>query len=212
MEEIEAIRFLNNKKVYVDICPETINNKLLALGYKGLTDSYEIRSINAPFIFINDNFTLTYSNDYIKFKEDNKYSEIKAEEIISMVITKTTPCNVKDDIISKECYEELKKLGFKISSNITQSCIQKWLRDVGIDILIDVCPLVIGKGIRDADYLAMMAKDKNFKSFYKIKVFCFKKIGSSRVEEFKTYFDYDEALNRAILEGIELYKKYFKQK
>ena len=210
MTEIEAIRFLNNKKVYVDNCPETINNKLLDIGYEGLTDSCEIRSINAPFIFINDNLTLTYSNDYIRFKEDDEYSEIKADEIIGLVVTKTTPCNVKDDIISKECYEELKNLGFNIPLDIAQSCIRKWLRDVGIDILIDVFPLVIGDGIRDIDYLAMMAKDKNFKSFYKIKVFCFKKMGSSHIEDFKTYFDYDEALNHAILEGIELYKKYFK--
>lgn len=111
MTRSEAFEFIKNKKIYVNGRSKEIQKKLFAVGYQwgGYWDG-EIRYEEAPFLFLNENGIITYSNDMKIFFKD-KFIEISAEEIDSIEITdeqrndsqKEINSN-KNHLITVECF------------------------------------------------------------------------------------------------------------
>ena len=105
MTRKEARTFLNGTKVYVEGKSNEIQEKLFSLGYtwgdKGKVMQYEEK----PFLFINEDLLITYSDDVVYFKKESTERELSADKILSIEVTVSyRPFNTK-----KECWNEMLK-------------------------------------------------------------------------------------------------------
>lgn len=106
MTKDEIRKFLDNTKVYVNGKSKEIQEKLFSFDYQWIHTCYKTVSYtNAPFLFIDNNKTLTYGIDMDFFKK-NKNKEISAEEILSLEVTEPSyrPFKTKE-----ECWQEMQK-------------------------------------------------------------------------------------------------------
>ena len=106
MTKEEIRKFLDNTKVYVNGKSKEIQEKLFSFGYQWINTCYKTVSYtNAPFLYIDNNETLTYGIDMDFFKK-NKNKEISTEEILSLEITEPSYRPFRDN---KECWQEMLK-------------------------------------------------------------------------------------------------------
>lgn len=103
MTRKEVVEFLANTKVYVNGKSKEIQEKLFSLGYTWLR-SNKVQFVENPFLFISDNGRISYSNDMVFFQDD-EYTEITAEQILSLELTEGyRPFKDKN-----ECWNEMLK-------------------------------------------------------------------------------------------------------
>ena len=106
MTKEEIRKFLDNTKVYVNGKSKEIQEKLFSFGYQWINTCYKTVSYtNAPFLYIDNNKTLTYGIDMDFFKK-NKNKEITADEILSLEITEPSYRPFKTN---EECWQEMLK-------------------------------------------------------------------------------------------------------
>ena len=106
MTKEEIRNFLDNTKVYVNGKSKEIQEKLFSFGYQWINTCYKTVSYtNAPFLYIDNNKTLTYGIDMDFFKK-NKNKEITADEILSLEITEPSYRPFKTN---EECWQEMLK-------------------------------------------------------------------------------------------------------
>lgn len=104
LEEIR--KYLDDTKVYVNGKSREIQEKLFTFGYEW--DDCNPTKVNyegSPFLFINSDREITYSNGMLYFKR-HKNREISAEEILSIEITEPLYRLFESQ---EECFEEMKK-------------------------------------------------------------------------------------------------------
>ena len=102
-EEIKKI--LDNTKVYVNGKSKEIQEKLFSFGYSWWNGSKIVDHTDKPFLFIDNDITITYGDDMEYFIKHKK-KEITAEEILSIELTKPSyrPFKTKE-----ECWNEMLK-------------------------------------------------------------------------------------------------------
>ena len=104
MTQKEINKFLANTKVYVNGKSEEIQKKLFSFGfYRGI--SVEVSHTEKPFLYLSEHKGITYGNDMKCFTE-HKYSEISAEQILALRVTKPTYRPFKNQ---EECWQEMLK-------------------------------------------------------------------------------------------------------
>lgn len=105
MTREEAIKLLDNTKVFVKNKSEEIQEKLFDIGFNwDDKPNKEVKYINSPFLFIYDTRMLTYSND-VNWFYNHPNKEITAEVILNITIEpKYRP--FKD---AAECWQEMLK-------------------------------------------------------------------------------------------------------
>ena len=99
MTKEEAIKFLTNKKVYVNGKSKEIQEKLFELGFQW-KDYEQVCNIEAPFLFISDNL-ITYAYRMTLFK-NQVYTEISAEDILSIKIEEEYPFKPFDKVLVRD--------------------------------------------------------------------------------------------------------------
>lgn len=106
MTREEAIKFLNNTKVYVNGKSEEIQEKLFSFNFKWCDGSQKVKKVNYPLLFLHNGW-ISYDNNMIFFTECS-YREITIEDILNINIgeSKSTYHPFKND---DECWEEMKK-------------------------------------------------------------------------------------------------------
>lgn len=85
MTKKEAHEFLKNKKVYVENRSEEIQNKLFTAGFEWALGR-EIQHLDKPYLFIDEENTITQSSDTIFFYSESKHQKITAKEILDIEI------------------------------------------------------------------------------------------------------------------------------
>ena len=104
---IEEIRkYLDDTKVYVNGKSREIQEKLFTFGYEW--DDCNPTKVNyegSPFLFINNDREITYSNGMLYFKR-HKNREISADEILSLEITEPS---YRQFYSEEECWQEMLK-------------------------------------------------------------------------------------------------------
>ena len=104
MTKEEIKKFLDNTKVYVNGKSEEIQNKLFSFGYKWRGEKVEVLNEDKPFLFISNKDWIKYSDDMFFFK-NHKFTEITAEQILSLELTEGYhPFKDKN-----ECWNEMLK-------------------------------------------------------------------------------------------------------
>ena len=103
MTRKEVVEFLANTKVYVNGKSKEIQEKLFSLGYTWLR-SNKVQFVENPFLFISDNGRISYSNDMVFFQDD-EYTEITAEQILSLELTESC----RPFLNQEECWREMHK-------------------------------------------------------------------------------------------------------
>ena len=103
MTREEIRKFLDNTKVYVNGKSKEIQEKLFSLGYTWLR-SNKVQFVENPFLFISDNGRISYSNDMVFFQDD-EYTEITAEQILSLELTESC----RPFLNQEECWREMHK-------------------------------------------------------------------------------------------------------
>ena len=117
----EARKFLDNSKIYVNGKSKEIQEKLFSLGYGWLVDQKEVINTNKPFLFINGNSQITYTDDMEYFK-NQRYKEITLKELLSIEITELPYRPFKN---KEECWNEMLKhqpfgyIRYKSGNNIS---------------------------------------------------------------------------------------------
>lgn len=107
MKKEKAIAKLSNTKVYVDGKSKEIQEKLFELGFRWASNSKEVSYTNKPFILISSqNMYLTTSSDMLYFRDD-KYKEIKANDILSITIDKEYDLKPFDKVLVRDNYGEV---------------------------------------------------------------------------------------------------------
>ena len=104
MTKEEAIKFLTNKKVYVNGESAKIQEKLLKLGFRWAGDIKNICNIHKPFLFISDKKISDHS-DMISFKI-HQYTEISAEDILSIKIEEKCPFKTFDKVLVRDTNDQ----------------------------------------------------------------------------------------------------------
>lgn len=119
MTRKEARTFLNGTKVYVEGKSNEIQEKLFSIGYtwgdKGKVVQYEEK----PFLFINEDLLITYSDDVVYFKKESTERELSADKILSIEVTEM----YRPFKNQEECWQEMLKhqqFGWIYSKN--ESC------------------------------------------------------------------------------------------
>ena len=104
MTKEEAIKFLNDTKVYVNGKSIQIQEKLLSLGFVWNDGTRTVLSPIYPFLFISGGL-ISQGANMMEFTND-EFREITAEDILSITITepKYRPFKDKD-----ECWTEMLK-------------------------------------------------------------------------------------------------------
>ena len=102
MTRKEAIKFLNDTKVYVNGKSWEIQKTLFLLGFKWSDGSQEVKKVTYPFLFLHNGY-ISCDNDMIYFRE-HSYREITSEDILSITITEPKYRPFKD---AKECWNEM---------------------------------------------------------------------------------------------------------
>lgn len=105
MTKEEINKFLADTKVYVAGKSEELQKKLFSLGYKGIDGWTTVSHDGCPFMFIHTNMSFSKSRDMNVFS-NHTYTEISAEEILSLKITEPTYRPFKD---IEECWNEMLK-------------------------------------------------------------------------------------------------------
>lgn len=100
MKKEEAIAKLSNTKVYVDGKSEEIQKKLFEIGFYWAGQERFIFGKDKPFIFIDKDYELGYSDDMIYFKT-HKYKEIEADDILSITIDKEYKFKPFDRVLAR---------------------------------------------------------------------------------------------------------------
>lgn len=104
MTKEEIKKFLDNTKVYVNGKSEEIQKKLFSFGYKWRGEKVEVLNEDKPFLFISNKDWIKYSDDMFFFK-NHKFTEITAEQILSLELTEGyRPFKDKN-----ECWNEMLK-------------------------------------------------------------------------------------------------------
>ena len=103
MTRKEVVEFLANTKVYVNGKSKEIQEKLFSLSYTWLR-SNKVQFVENPFLFISDNGRISYSNDMVFFQDD-EYTEITAEQILSLELTESC----RPFLNQEECWREMHK-------------------------------------------------------------------------------------------------------
>ena len=121
MTREEAIKLLNNTKVFVKNKSEEIQEKLFDIGFNwNDKQNKEVKYTNSPFLFIYDNRMLKYSND-VNWFYNNPNKEVTAEDILSITIEpKYRPFKSQE-----ECWQEMHKhpdFGWIVSKNGLEFC------------------------------------------------------------------------------------------
>lgn len=80
----EAIKFLNNTKVYVNGKSKEIQEKLFSFNFKWYDDSQKVKKVNYPFLFLRNGW-ISYNDDMIFFTKCS-FREIITEEILAITI------------------------------------------------------------------------------------------------------------------------------
>ena len=104
MTKEEIKKFLDNTKVYVNGKSEEIQKKLFSFGYYWYNEKLpKVMLTEMPFLFIESD-EITSSCD-MRFFNNNKFTEITAEQILSLELTKGyRPFKDKN-----ECWNEMLK-------------------------------------------------------------------------------------------------------
>ena len=105
MTKEEIRKFLDNTKVYVNGKSAEIQEKLFSFGYTWGSGDKIIKFTNDPFIFIHKDKCFTHNNDMNNFV-GNEYTEILADEILSLEITGPSYRPFKSQ---EECWQEMQK-------------------------------------------------------------------------------------------------------
>lgn len=106
MTQKEIEKFLDNTKVYVNGKSEEIQKKLFSFGFHWFgRKENEVQYTQKPFLFISDENEISYSSDVIFFKK-HEYTEITAEQILSLELTEPTYRPFRD---REECWNEMLK-------------------------------------------------------------------------------------------------------
>lgn len=104
MTKQEAIEFIRNKKLYTNGNNKQVLDKLLSIGAKYAVKNCEVHYLNAPFLFISADGTITHGSDMTTFKS-HRYDETSEFDIL----------NIKIDFAyrpfkdSEECFKEMSK-------------------------------------------------------------------------------------------------------
>lgn len=104
MTRKEAIKFLNNTKVYVNGKSIQIQEKLLSLGFVWNSGTRTVLSPAYPFLFISGGFISR--GDSMTAFTNNELREVTAEEILNITIDEPKYRPFKD---AKECWNEMLK-------------------------------------------------------------------------------------------------------
>lgn len=105
MTRKEIIKFLYNTKVYVNGKSKEIQEKLFSLGYEWHGGDAVVDYTNEPFLYIDEDMSLTNDNDMTYFS-NNENREITAEEILALELTEPTFRPFKS---KEECWSEMLK-------------------------------------------------------------------------------------------------------
>ena len=105
MTKEEAKEFLDNTKVYVNGKSKEIQEKLFSFGYVWVSSKTNVTNLDEPFLFINKEGEITYTESMTTFM-NNINKEITAEEILSLEVTEPSyrPFQCID-----ECWNEMLK-------------------------------------------------------------------------------------------------------
>lgn len=103
MTQKEIDKFLANTKVYVNGKSKEIQEKLFSLGYEWHGGDAVVDYTNEPFLYIDEDMSLTNDNDMTYFS-NNENREITAEEILSLEITEPTYRPFKN---KEECWNTM---------------------------------------------------------------------------------------------------------
>lgn len=106
MTHKEAIKFLNDTKVYVNGKSEEIQKKLFSLNFKWYDGSQKVKKVNCPFLFLRNGW-ISYNEDMVFFTKCS-FREITVEDILNINTGefKSTYHPFKND---DECWEEMKR-------------------------------------------------------------------------------------------------------
>lgn len=104
MTREEAIKFLNNTKVYVNGKSIQIQEKLLSLGFVWNSGTRTVLSPAYPFLFISGGFISR--GDSMTAFTNNELREVTAEEILNITIDEPKYRPFKD---ADECWNEMLK-------------------------------------------------------------------------------------------------------
>lgn len=104
MTQEEAVKFLNDTKVYVNGKSAEIQEKLLSLGFVWNSGTRTVLSPSYPFLFISCG--LISRGDSMTAFANNELREVTAEEILNITIDEPKYRPFKD---AKECWNEMLK-------------------------------------------------------------------------------------------------------
>lgn len=105
MTQKEIDNFLAETKVYVNGKSKEIQKKLFSLGYKWSTGNTKVDYIEAPFLFIYTDMSISKGSNMAHFSY-HKNREITADEILSLKLTGPKYRPFKD---GEECWNEMLK-------------------------------------------------------------------------------------------------------
>lgn len=104
MTKQEAIEFIHNKKLHTNGNNKQVLDKLLSIGAKYAVKNCERHYLNAPFLFISADGTITHGSDMTTFKS-HRYDETSESDILNIEINSAYR-PFKD---SEECFKEMSK-------------------------------------------------------------------------------------------------------
>ena len=104
MTREEAIKFLDDTKVYVNGKSEEIQKKLFSFNFKWCDGSQKVKKVNYPFLFLHNGW-ISYNDNMIFFTRCS-FREITTDDILNINIGefKSTYRPFKND---KECWNEM---------------------------------------------------------------------------------------------------------